>query len=122
MKMHFSPLLVLGAISGLATVNANYCYGEYKSTDYWWRVDVAGDDKYNTVCGNGCLDNLRGRCGVITSWGCNRNPDGGAHYEFFTDIGCTSYDVTQAILACTNNEQNIPCSVDQVVARRDWEA
>lgn len=120
--MYFSPIFVLTALSSLATVNANYCWGTYQGPDYQWKVDVAGDAGYNVNCGDGCLANLRGRCGVISGWNCVRNPDGGAHYDFYTDIGCTAYDVTSAMLACTKNEQNIPCGVDQRVGKREWVA
>lgn len=92
-------------------VDANYCYGQNGGVFIDWKIDVAKDSTYNGNCGAGCLDNLRGRCGAISDWGCNRNPDGGAHYEFLTTAGCTAYGVTQAMLACTRQEQNIPCSI-----------
>lgn len=89
----------------------NTCAGEVWQglwmTD--WHVNVVNDTIYNpSECGNGCLDNLRGRCGWITQWICERNAKS-AYYHFHSTRWCTAYDITQAILACTKGEQNIGC-------------
>ena len=50
----------------------------------WGAPDSAKDPQ---TCGEGFLDNLRGRCGVISAWGCapkNNNQD--SYYTFNTDI------------------------------------
>ncbi|EOD43882.1 hypothetical protein GTA08_BOTSDO09652 [Neofusicoccum parvum] len=73
-----------------------------------WRINVDNDAAYNKQCGGGCLDNIRGRCGVVTSWACGRDDAGTATYHFYTTSGCTPYDMTQALHACT--KMTIDCS------------
>ncbi|KAJ5503721.1 hypothetical protein N7463_006595 [Penicillium fimorum] len=68
------------------------------------------------VCGQGYLDNFRGRCGVITSWGCkfvdengnkveekekNEEQITGAKMTFKTSAFCTSSDIIAAMGAAS---------------------
>lgn len=76
-------------------------------------VLIPNDGKFETKgCGRGFLDNLRGRCGVITSWQCNYVGAAAttAALAFLTTEGCTEYDVTQAILAASYQKLNIACN------------
>ncbi|KAJ5185492.1 hypothetical protein N7472_010332 [Penicillium cf. griseofulvum] len=68
------------------------------------------------VCGQGYLDNFRGRCGVITDWGCKfvdenvdrveekeKNEDRitGAKMTFSTDVFCSASDIIAAMGAAS---------------------
>jgi hypothetical protein len=112
--MHTPTILLLLAplLPLIAATTTNHCNATAYGVGNSWTVTVVKDTQYNKQCGGGCLDNLRGRCGAITMWGCSRNSDGGARYEFDTTDFCSDYDVTQAMLACTKKEQNIPCSME----------
>lgn len=109
--MQLRTLQSLAVLALAAPASSNYCYGKGETLFLSWQIDVVNDVYYNLQCGDGCLANLRGRCGVITSWNCVLNSDGSAHYDFLTSTFCTAFDVTSAMLACTKNEQNIPCSI-----------
>lgn len=88
------------------------CVGNLQddNTDINWNVVVNNDSRYDTGgCGAGFLDNFRGRCGVITSWGCNIGDNDSANMNFDTTIGCTAYDITQAINAATGGAVNLNC-------------
>ncbi|KAJ5222363.1 uncharacterized protein N7469_008603 [Penicillium citrinum] len=70
-------------------------------------------------CGNHYLNNLRGRCGVITTWECwHVNSDGdhidshdepenveGAVMTFYTSVFCSSDDVMAAMGASAQNDE-----------------
>ncbi|KAJ5922315.1 hypothetical protein N7516_010018 [Penicillium verrucosum] len=64
------------------------------------------------VCGQGYLDNFRGRCGIISNWGCmfvdenvkkveekekNEDQITGAKMTFHTNSFCSSYDIIAAM-------------------------
>ncbi|OQE19221.1 hypothetical protein PENFLA_c019G03579 [Penicillium flavigenum] len=68
------------------------------------------------VCGQGYLDNLRGRCGTITDWGCmfvdenvnkveekekNEDQITGAKMTFLTQAFCSASDIIEAIGAAS---------------------
>ncbi|KAL0254262.1 hypothetical protein SLS55_009736 [Diplodia seriata] len=75
-----------------------------------WDIYLDNDVYYNKHCGNGCLDNIRGKCGDVLNWGCARNDAGQAHMTFSIANGCTSDHMTQALKKCTKGEQTIECS------------
>lgn len=119
--MHASALLILaigtlGAMAGpMSSPNhlvrrENKCKSLLSASDIKWSIYLDNDPYYNKQCGGGCLDNIRGRCGVVTSWECSRDGNNRGHMTFFTSIGCTDYDMTQALHACTKGEQTIDCS------------
>lgn len=89
------------------------CAGTLQGPDINWNVVVNHDSKYDSGgCGAGFLDNFRGRCGVITSWGCNIGDNDSANMNFDTTDGCTAFDITQAINAATGGAVNLGCSCD----------
>ncbi|KXG46783.1 uncharacterized protein PGRI_035290 [Penicillium griseofulvum] len=68
------------------------------------------------VCGQGYFDNFRGRCGVISNWGCKfvdenvdrveekeKNEDRitGAKMTFSTDVFCSASDIIEAMGAAS---------------------
>ncbi|EKG12648.1 hypothetical protein MPH_10237 [Macrophomina phaseolina MS6] len=77
-----------------------------------WAVNIDNDSAYNKQCGGGCLDNIRGRCGVVTDWGCERNGLDTGLYRFKTSAFCSLNDMTQALHACTG--LTINCSNGRV--------
>ncbi|ETS76074.1 hypothetical protein PFICI_11461 [Pestalotiopsis fici W106-1] len=91
----------------------NYCAG-YKELAIWtrWQIVIANDTEYNSDCGRGCLDNVRGRCGPVTFWECERNEEGRGHFKFLTNSFCTTDDMMEAIYACTKDEQDTDCTVE----------
>ncbi|KKY14746.1 hypothetical protein UCDDS831_g08023 [Diplodia seriata] len=123
--MHASAVLalVIGTLGAVASPvsspnndvhqlvrRANQCKSLYGGSDIRWSIYLDNDAYYNKKCGNGCLDNIRGRCGVVTSWECSRDANNRAHMNFYTTIGCSNYDMTQALHACTKKEQTIDCT------------
>ncbi|OJD30284.1 uncharacterized protein BKCO1_6300011 [Diplodia corticola] len=92
---------------------SNSCLGMTAPADdyqFVWSVYLDNDDKYNKQCGGGCLDNLRGQCGLIVDWGCTRGSDNVAHMTFYTDDFCTPYKVSKALKKCTQGTQVINCN------------
>ncbi|KAK0516037.1 hypothetical protein JMJ35_002071 [Cladonia borealis] len=75
-------------------------------------VLIPNDSEYDKSCGEGFLDNLRGRCGVISGWGCGYTgaENTTAALSFSTVNTCTEWDVTQALLAASYGKLNIPCN------------
>ena len=60
-------------------------------------------------CGRGFLDNFRGRCGVITNWGCTAVEPGRAIYmDFWANAFCEANDISEAIGAA-NGGRKIDC-------------
>ena len=117
MKLINLPLLAMFA-STLATPTLNRrddgvsCKGTAYTTENAWTVVVNKDREYDpNNRGGGFLDNLRGRCGVITGWGCDTGANDSANMHFNTTIFCTAYDVTQAINAATSKKVNLGCSL-----------
>lgn len=57
------------------------------------------------------LDNFRGRCGVITSWGCTWVGAEGttALMQFWTSAFCTGDDISAAIKAASGKAVDISC-------------
>lgn len=102
-----TPAVAARTVAAKPNSCAGEVWGGLFMTD--WQLNVANDTIYNpSECGNGCLDNFRGRCGWITHWICERNAQS-AYYHFSSSRFCTAYDITQAVLACTRGEQNIGC-------------
>jgi hypothetical protein len=68
-----------------------------------WRITINTPyDNQADGCGRGFLDNFRGRCGVITNWGCNAVEPGRAIFmDFLTHAFCTSFDITEAMRAAS---------------------
>ena len=95
------------------TWDTNLCYFNDNLPATQWGLLVTGDRPNESGdCGAGILDNLRGRCGVITSWGCQYvGADGSntALATFWTETGCTDVDVTDVVLAATYSGVNVPC-------------
>ncbi|PLN75624.1 hypothetical protein BDW42DRAFT_180359 [Aspergillus taichungensis] len=75
------------------------------------------------VCGQGYLDNFRGRCGVISSWGCEfvdrdvkkveekeKNEDRieGAKMTFQTQMFCSQDDIMEAMGAASADNGHKP--------------
>ncbi|GME65739.1 hypothetical protein GTA08_BOTSDO09653 [Neofusicoccum parvum] len=89
---------------------SNSCTNDFGVVYATWSIYLDNDATYNKQCGGGCLDNIRGRCGDVTDWGCTRDSAGTAHYTFNTVSGCTNYDMTQALHACS--KQTIDCSTN----------
>lgn len=90
---------------------ANSCtHLSYEIFAHKWEIYLDNDANYNKQCGGGCLDNIRGRCTTVTDWGCSRDDAGQAYMHFLTPAGCSDYDMTQALKACTKGEQTIDCS------------
>ncbi|KAL0259196.1 hypothetical protein SLS55_006701 [Diplodia seriata] len=89
---------------------ANSCTSQnYQIMANKWSVYLDNDTYYNKKCGNGCLDNIRGRCNNVSDWGCSRDANGQAHMTFLTPAGCSNWAMTQALKACTKGEQTIDC-------------
>jgi hypothetical protein len=62
------------------------CVGVDKNALFQWAVVVNNDSKYDpTTCGAGFLDNLRGRCSVITDWACDIGDNDSANMAFDTN-------------------------------------
>ncbi|MCJ1337946.1 hypothetical protein MMC09_003230 [Bachmanniomyces sp. S44760] len=76
-----------------------------------WTVNIPHDAKYDQDCGRGFLDNLRGDCGVISSWKCDFDPQDQttAVLNFATDAGCDSSKVQKAIGQASGNDLTISC-------------
>lgn len=77
-----------------------------------WVVNLDNDAAHNKQCGGGCLDNIRGRCGAVTGWRCERNTAGTGIYHFSTSAFCTLNDMTQALHACSG--LTINCSSGRI--------
>jgi hypothetical protein len=88
----------------------NVCIGTNHALAIRWDIWVQNEKKYNTQCGNGCLDNFRGRCGAVTDWGCDLGKDGHGYYHFTTQALCQDVDMQAAVKACTKGEINIHCT------------
>ncbi|KAF4302221.1 hypothetical protein GTA08_BOTSDO09653 [Botryosphaeria dothidea] len=107
-----SPITANDNSSNDLVRRSNSCTNTFYVLAAKWDVYLDNDASYNKQCGGGCLDNIRGRCGVVTDWGCERN-GGTAHMHFSTGSGCTNYDMTQALKACTKGQQTINCSTNK---------
>ncbi|KAJ5156265.1 hypothetical protein N7492_009068 [Penicillium capsulatum] len=98
--------------------NSVCALNEIPATNNWAiyaPLDAVGLDG---KCGNHYLNNLRGRCGVITTWKCwHVNKDGkkidshdepknveGAVMTFYTSVFCSSDDVRAAMGASAKND------------------
>jgi hypothetical protein len=89
--------------------------GIFRRFDIW----VPDDKKYNRVCGSGCLDNIRGRCGSsVTDWGCDMGKDGVAYYHFNTQSFCSDGDMEAAMKACTKQEFNAKCTSEDGIGMK----
>lgn len=77
------------------------------------------------VCGQGYLDNFRGRCGTITDWGCmfvnenvekvedkedNEDQITGAKMTFKTQVFCDADDIIEAMGAASADDGKKPSS------------
>ena len=95
------------------TYDTNLCYFNDNLPATQWALIVTGDrPRESGGCGEGILDNLRGRCGVITTWGCQYvGADGSntALATFWTTNGCSDVDVTDVVLAASSGSVNVPC-------------
>ena len=93
--------------------DTNLCYYNADLPATEWALLVEGDRQNESGgCGEGILDNLRGRCGVITTWGCQYvGADGSntALATFWTTNGCSDVDVTDVVLAASYGKVNVPC-------------
>lgn len=94
--------------TGPASLDVNFCECDNSAPAFQWYITIPNDNRFDSSCGAGFLDNFRGRCGVITSWGCEYI---GADLTtaalwFWTDVACTLDDATQVIAAASEN--NIP--------------
>ncbi|KAK7718897.1 hypothetical protein SLS57_006007 [Botryosphaeria dothidea] len=94
-----SPITANDNSSNDLVRRSNSCTNTFYVLAAKWDVYLDNDASYNKQCGGGCLDNIRGRCGVVTDWG--------------TGSGCTNYDMTQALKACTKGQQTINCSTNR---------
>ncbi|KAB8338801.1 hypothetical protein FH972_021746 [Carpinus fangiana] len=84
-----------------------------------WTVQILDDDAYdNGGCGAGFLDNFRGRCGDVTSWGCNYEPNtDNAVMNFITSTFCSPTDISAAISASSYGEiDGLPCTPHAALA------
>ena len=119
-----APSLPFGAASNLArrdvpltdpSWDTNLCNYNANLPATQWALLVTGDRQNESGgCGEGVLDNLRGRCGIITSWGCQYvGADGSntALATFWTETGCLDVDVTDVVLAASSGQVNVPCVV-----------
>jgi hypothetical protein len=114
-----------------AAWDANVCKYSRNMPAYQWAVTVENDSKYDKTCGGeplrntsqeeinanshtgGMLDNFRGRCGVITSWGCTWVGAAGttALMQFWTSAFCQADDIAAAIKAASKKEVMISCDI-----------
>ena len=96
-----------------ASWDTNLCYYNDKLPATEWALLVEGDRQNESGgCGEGILDNLRGRCGVITTWGCQYVGAGGSNTAlatFWTTNACSDVDVTDVVLAASYGKVNVPC-------------
>lgn len=80
------------------------------------------------VCGQGYLDNFRGRCGSITDWGCkfvdqnadkveekekNEDQIAGAIMTFKTSLACSATDIREAMGSASAADGKKPYSCDE---------
>lgn len=66
-----------------------------------WDITIPSDDRFDgDRCGSGFLDNLRGQCGIITRWECDRN-GADATLKFETTRMCELTRVNAAIYAAS---------------------
>ncbi|KAM0713964.1 hypothetical protein Q7P37_010927 [Cladosporium fusiforme] len=91
-----------------------FCQGTSAVVADAWGVympgNVMGVETDANGLGGGLLDNLRGRCGVITGWNPKRDGAGtGLGATFSTSDFCTQFDITQAILAASGGT-NVDCT------------
>lgn len=114
-----------------AAWDANVCKYSVNMPAYQWAVTIENDSKYDKTCGGeflrnpyqektsadsytgGMLDNFRGRCGVITSWGCTWVGASGttALMQFWTSAFCQGSDISAAIKAASKKEVTIDCGI-----------
>lgn len=111
--------ILLGLVSLTSVVSAsparlskreNSCWHGDQGLNRVWTVYIDDDAKYDKGgCGAGFLDNFRGRCGEIDGWSCTLFGDQ-AQISFVTGVGCTDYDISQAILAASYGDLNVACT------------
>lgn len=86
-----------------SSLDVDVClYDGTGAPDTPWGVLITNDNKYDTGgCGSGFLDNLRGRCGVISGWGCNYVGAQGttAALYFETTEFCTAWESVFSLFA-----------------------
>ena len=97
-----------------ASWDTNMCLYNGNLPATQWALLVTGDRQNESGgCGEGFLDNLRGACGVITTWGCQYVGAGGSNTAlatFWTTNFCSDTDVTGAVLAASYQKVNVPCT------------
>ncbi|KAF7552498.1 hypothetical protein G7046_g7387 [Stylonectria norvegica] len=83
---------------------------------YSWYLQLPGFGGHQspnfpmTECGKGLLDNLRGRCGIISAWSCDMNDaETDIQVSFDTVIECDWFDVQDAFQAANGGTGGLWC-------------
>ena len=87
--------------TGPSSWDVEFCAYDNTSPAFQWAILLPSQPPGG--CGGGFLDNFRGRCGVISNWGCTfvGAEETTAMLYFATSVFCTAYDITAAIGAAS---------------------